>query len=207
MTIQICCACTLAQSHLGIKLCSASDKFYSDGENIFPKLVWRLHCCRAALTSHHLRSAAFDWLLKVWSISVCVESVGCAELSCTGVSNSCKTCLILALNSMPSFCHFVTKIRPPFVISFKSIRENSPNTSRLIVAIIIFLQHLPVEKRLWWADGRILSCATPLQILCHSAACCSFKLIFMKHFYAALSESFQCSILQFLHRQTFHRYI
>ena len=118
-----------------------------------------------------------------------------------------KACLILILNSMPSFCHFVTKIRPPFVISFKSIRENSPNTSRLIVAIIIFLQHLPVEKRLWWADGRILSCATPLQILCHSAACCSFKLIFMKHFYAALSESFQCSILQFLHRQTFHRYI
>ena len=39
MTIQIRYACTLAQSHLGIKLCSASDKFYSDSENIFPKLV------------------------------------------------------------------------------------------------------------------------------------------------------------------------
>ena len=49
----------------------------------------------------------------------------------------------------------------------------------------------PVENRPWWADGRILSCATRLQILCHSTACCSFKLIFMKHFYAAPSESFQ----------------
>ena len=29
----------------------------------------------------------------------------------------------------------------------------------------IFILSLPEQNRLWWADGRILSCATPLQIL------------------------------------------
>ena len=68
------------------------------------------------------------------------------------------------------------------------------------VNIFIFISPWAESPMVSWRKDTFLcnTAANP----CHSTACCSFKLIFMKHFYAAPSESFQCSIL---HWQTFHR--
>ena len=169
--------------------------------NISPKLVWRL---LQRCTDHCPLTLRSVWLTfeSLINFSVCWVSWVCW---------AAPAYLVLALWSHMYYKYFYSQLKATISSFCKQNLKSGYHLSFPLkdwgkfsqcqqVNIFIFISPWAESPMVSWRKDTFLcnTAANP----CHSTACCSFKLIFMKHFYAAPSESFQCSIL---HWQTFHR--